>query len=86
MINTKRLTFALALLAIIIGAAFLRFENLGQQSYWMDEGYTVNAVITDIATGSQVTIIGTPNSDGSINATSVQLRPTPINNNTVPAK
>jgi len=42
---------------------------------------TVNGSITDVATGSQVTIIGTPNSDGSINATSVQLRPTPINGN-----
>jgi hypothetical protein len=47
---------------------------------------TVNGAITDVTTGSQVTVIGTPNSDGSINATSVQLRPTPINNNTVPAK
>ena len=53
MINTKRLTFALALLAIIIGAAFLRFENLGQQSYWMDEGYTVNAVISGMQHGTQ---------------------------------
>ena len=36
----------------LIGGAFLRFENLGRQSYWMDEGYTVNAVISGMQNGT----------------------------------
>jgi hypothetical protein len=41
----KKLTLAIFLL-IIAGGAFLRLDNLGEQSYWMDEGYTVNAIIS----------------------------------------
>jgi hypothetical protein len=36
---------------------------------------TVEGTTTDVAIGKQVTIIGTANSDGSVNATSIQLRP-----------
>ncbi|MDO8444402.1 MAG: glycosyltransferase family 39 protein, partial [bacterium] len=35
-------------------AVFLRFFHLGNQSYWMDEGYTVNATLSAIARGKTV--------------------------------
>lgn len=37
---------------------------------------TVSGAVTDVAVGSQVTVIGTTNTDGSVSATSIQLRPT----------
>lgn len=43
-INTKSLT----LLAIIFFGFFLRVYKLNEQSYWIDEGYTLNAVISNI--------------------------------------
>lgn len=46
---------------------------------------TVDGLVADVVTGNQVTIIGTPNSDGSVNATSIQLRPN-FTNNPVPVK
>ena len=49
----KRLGYGLALLAIMLGAAFFRFEDLGRQAYWMDEGYTVNAVISGMQNGTK---------------------------------
>lgn len=49
----KRIIIGLALFAIMAGAAFFRFENLGRQPYWMDEGYTVNAVISGMQNGTQ---------------------------------
>ena len=42
-----------AILAIIGGGFFLRFNDLGKQSYWMDEGYTVNAVISGMQNGTK---------------------------------
>ncbi len=41
----KKNTFIL-LLIIIISGSFFRLYNLSKQSYWMDEGYTINAVIS----------------------------------------
>ena len=41
---------------------------------------TVSGTPTDVAVDKQVTIVGTTNSDGSINATSIQLRPDFANN------
>ena len=41
---------------------------------------TVDGVIADLAVGKQVSIIGASNSDGSVNATSVQLRSIPVVN------
>ncbi len=37
---------------------------------------SVTGSLADIAVGSTVTVIGTANSDGSVSATSVQIRPT----------
>lgn len=38
-------------------------------------GKTVDGTIDDIAVGTNVMVIGSPNSDGSITATSLQIRP-----------
>lgn len=38
----------------------------------------VTSAVTDLNVGEQVMTAGTPNSDGSINAETVQIRPTPI--------
>ncbi len=43
----------LILLPILIFGAFLRFTDLNSQSYWMDEGYTVNAVISGMENGTR---------------------------------
>lgn len=43
----------LLLILIVIGGVF-RFYNLSSQSYWMDEGYTVNAVLSIVEHGSTV--------------------------------
>jgi len=36
---------------------------------------SVNGTIADLAIGAQVSITGTPNTDGSVNAQAVQIRP-----------
>jgi cytochrome c-type biogenesis protein CcmE len=36
---------------------------------------TVDGSIADVIVGKQITVIGVANSDGSVNATSIQLRP-----------
>ncbi len=46
--------FVPIVLTILLGfGAFLRFESLNKQSYWMDEGYTVNAVISQEQNGTR---------------------------------
>jgi len=42
-IKEKKIVIALLLFAIFWGL-FLRFYHLGQQSYWIDEGFSLNAV------------------------------------------
>lgn len=39
---------------ILLGAIFLRFYDLGSQSYWMDEGYTVNAILSISEHGNSI--------------------------------
>jgi 4-amino-4-deoxy-L-arabinose transferase-like glycosyltransferase len=39
-------TLFLVVLPLSLLAIFLRTHNLGQQPYWMDEGYTVNAIMS----------------------------------------
>lgn len=47
----KKLNILLPLALIICLGIFLRFYQLGNQSYWMDEGYTINAVISGAQNG-----------------------------------
>jgi len=42
------------ILLIIISGSLLRFYNLGSQPYWMDEGYTINAVLSVIEKGNTI--------------------------------
>ncbi len=49
----RRWSSVLILLPILIFGTFLRFTDLNKQSYWMDEGYTVNAVISQIENGTR---------------------------------
>lgn len=44
MLNKKAILI-ISIIVLILGA-FLRFHDLDSQSYWMDEGYTINAVIS----------------------------------------
>jgi hypothetical protein len=39
---------------------------------------SASGTLADLATGTQVSIMGTPNIDGSISAQSVQIRPAPV--------
>ncbi len=41
----KGIKIILIIIILVLGA-FLRFYDLDRQSYWMDEGYTINAVIS----------------------------------------
>ena len=43
--------YVLILALIIVWGFFLRIYNLGFQSYWIDEGYTLNAVLATIEKG-----------------------------------
>jgi 4-amino-4-deoxy-L-arabinose transferase-like glycosyltransferase len=50
--NRKKSLFIFFALILILGlGAFFRFYHLGNQSYWMDEGYTINAVISGTQNG-----------------------------------
>jgi Dolichyl-phosphate-mannose-protein mannosyltransferase len=51
---TTRLRIAATLCVLIILGGGLRLLALSEQSYWMDEGYTVNAVMSVVETGSTV--------------------------------
>ncbi len=53
MIAKARWIILIVLTALLGFGAFLRFENLDKQSYWMDEGYTVNAVISGMENGTK---------------------------------
>ncbi|MGC9599103.1 MAG: glycosyltransferase family 39 protein [Minisyncoccia bacterium] len=50
----KTALFGLLLILILAAGVLLRFYNLSKQSYWMDEGYTVNAVLSVLEHGSTV--------------------------------
>ncbi len=41
------------LLSLLVLGSFLRLEGLNRQSYWMDEGYTVNAVLAQVKNGTR---------------------------------
>ncbi|MEI6529373.1 MAG: glycosyltransferase family 39 protein [Candidatus Falkowbacteria bacterium] len=47
----KKTNTILILGFILFFGLFLRFYHLGNQSYWMDEGYTINAVISGTQNG-----------------------------------
>ncbi|HMO82817.1 MAG TPA: glycosyltransferase family 39 protein [Candidatus Paceibacterota bacterium] len=44
----------LTIISLVLLGGILRFWHLGEASYWMDEGYTVNAVLSIQETGSSV--------------------------------
>lgn len=50
---SKKVIAATILFIILVFGAFLRFYNLGSQSYWMDEGYTANAVLATTQNGTE---------------------------------
>ncbi|MFA6570608.1 MAG: glycosyltransferase family 39 protein [Bacteroidota bacterium] len=52
--RTNRNWVLTVLVSLIIIGGFLRFYNLSSQSYWMDEGYTMNAVMSILEHGSTV--------------------------------
>ncbi len=41
------------IIIILVWGVFLRFYQLDKQSYWMDEGYTINAIISTINNGQK---------------------------------
>lgn len=49
----KRYLVAILLCLCTLAGGYLRFEGLNRQSYWMDEGYTVNAVLSGIQNGTE---------------------------------
>jgi len=48
------------LIILLIAGGFFRFYNLSHDSYWMDEGYTVNAVISVVEHGETTLDSGLP--------------------------
>jgi len=52
--NKSKIAIYIALLLIIIAGAVLRLHRLSTQSYWMDEGYTINAVLSISEKGSMI--------------------------------
>ncbi len=53
-LNLSHSLILTSLFTLIILGGFLRFYNLSSQSYWMDEGYTVNAVMSISEHGSTI--------------------------------
>ncbi len=49
--NYSKIVVAIILLLIIVWGFILRVYKLGEQSYWIDEGYTVNAVLSTLEKG-----------------------------------
>lgn len=49
--NFSKIVVAIILLIIIFWGFVLRVYKLGEQSYWIDEGYTVNAVLSTLEKG-----------------------------------
>ena len=47
----KKNLFFLLILLILVYGVFLRFNKIGEQSYWIDEGYTLNAVLSTLEKG-----------------------------------
>lgn len=50
----RKYSLLIIFLLILAGGAYLRLYNLGHQSYWMDEGYTINAVLSVLEKGNTV--------------------------------
>ena len=50
----KSLIFKILILLIIILGSFLRLYDVKTQSYWMDEGYTVNAILSIQENGNTI--------------------------------
>jgi uncharacterized membrane protein len=46
-----KLVLGVLLMIIVLWGACLRVHKLGEQSYWIDEGYTLNAVISTLEKG-----------------------------------
>lgn len=42
-----------SLLTLLSAGALLRFSELNRQSYWMDEGYTINAILSQTRNGTR---------------------------------
>lgn len=51
--KNKKFANITILFIILIYGIFLRFYNLEKQSYWMDEGYTINAILSTIENGTK---------------------------------
>jgi 4-amino-4-deoxy-L-arabinose transferase-like glycosyltransferase len=52
--RNTRLSGAIILAMLVIGGGYLRFTHLAEQPYWMDEGYTINAVLSILEHGETV--------------------------------
>ena len=52
--NLSRILVLTTIFILFVIGGILRFHNLSYQSYWMDEGYTVNAVLSISEHGSTV--------------------------------
>ncbi len=50
----KNYKYQIILGILIVWGAFLRIINLGKQSYWMDEAYTVNAILSILEKGKPI--------------------------------
>jgi len=57
----------------------LKLQNSGSQIVFFNSQTKVSKMVdgamTDLATGKTISVTGTPNPDGSVTATSIQLRP-----------
>ena len=58
--HPRKLRLWLILGALILAGSALRFYDLGTQPYWMDEGYTINAILAISERGQSVLDSGLP--------------------------